>query len=879
MANVQKKRDPWDTPAMRQYKALKDAHGDCVLFFRMGDFYEMFDEDAITAHRTLGITLTERTKGLPMAGVPFHAVDGYLRRMMDAGHRVAVCEQVQDPAEAKGVVDRAVTRVLTPGTLVDDDLLDAGRANLVSAMDIDEGRREAHLATAELSTGRFQICTVPLAEAADVLARLGPAELLVADTCDNDALLDRITAVTACAIARRPAWSFHATDGAARLREHYGTTSLQGWGLTDDDPLTGAAGALLGFLLETQPAAGTNGALNHLQPPRRLQDGDSMGIDASTLRSLEIERTLRTGSVEGSLLSTLQSCVTPMGRRTLRDWLCFPLRNREAIETRHDQVAAFTADEPLRLDLRDALKHVQDVARIGGRAALGRCTPRDITALGRSICMLPSILERLDMAPAAHGTRDRLQAQYDTLRALGEDIRNRCTDTPPGHMRQGGLIRDGVDAVLDEARGLQRDGADWLTAYQARLAGETNIPSLKVGYNKVFGYYIEVTHVHTASIPAYFVRKQTLKNAERYITDELKTYEDTVLSADSRAIAREQQLFDELVLCIVEHTNTLIDLADAVAELDVLLCFADLSAKRNWTRPTMTDDTDLEIVAGRHPVLDILLGTDFVPNDCSMFPSDDSSVPHGLLLITGPNMAGKSTWIRQVALMVIMAQAGCFVPAQSAVLGVADRVFARIGASDELHAGMSTFMVEMTETANILHNATKHSLVILDEIGRGTSTLDGLALAWAITEALAERGCRTLFATHYHELTDLADRMDSVGNRHVAVQEWQDRVVFLHRIQPGRTDRSYGVHVGRLAGLPEAVITRAQAILDSLEVHHSADDVPPAPASCREGQLGLFREYIEHPAVAALRALDLNTMTPMEAFDALRRVVDDVQGD
>ena len=872
-ARKKKAKDPRDTPAMRQHRAFKQAHPDCILFFRMGDFYEMFGDDAHVAHRTLGITLTERTSGLPMAGVPYHAVDGYLRRMMAAGHRVAICEQVQDPAEAKGVVDRAVTRVLTPGTLVDDDLLDSERSNLIAAVDIDTGRQEAHVATAELSTGRFECSTMALNGLVDLLVRTGPAEVLLADTAD-DTLVEQLGTALHCSIARRAAWTFHRGDGAKQLQEHFEVASLQGFGMDDDDPLAGAAGALLGFLLETQPGDGQTRPLRHLQPPRHPNHTDIMAIDGSTLRSLEVERTVRSGSSEGSLLATLQCCITPMGRRMLRNWLCFPLQNRAAIEERHAQVADFKADEGLRHDLRDALRPVQDLARIGARAALGRATPRDIAALGRSIGTLPTILERLDMAASSQAAKAALARLHAALQPLGEDIRNRCIDDPPAHLRNGGLFRDGVDDVLDEARSLQRDGAAWLTKYQTRLIAETGISSLKVGYNKVFGYYIEVAHVHVNAIGPHFVRKQTLKNAERYITDELKTYEDKVMSADARAIAREATLHAALVDQIVQHTDVLVALADSIASLDVLLSFGDLAARRNWVRPDMTDGSELEIIAGRHPVLDTMMGSDFVPNDCTMTSASEGL--HNLLLITGPNMAGKSTWIRQVALCVMLAQAGCFVPAQSAVLGVVDRVFARIGASDELHMGMSTFMVEMTETSTILHNATTRSLVILDEIGRGTSTLDGLSLAWAITEALADLGCRTLFATHYHELTDLADRIDAIGNRHVAVQEWQDRVVFLHRIEPGRTDRSYGVHVGKLAGLPSSVITRAQAILDSLEVHHATDDVPPrAGATAANAQLGLFTEYVEHPTLARLRALDLNGLTPLQAFDLLRTLVDE----
>ncbi|MCH2136857.1 MAG: DNA mismatch repair protein MutS [Phycisphaerales bacterium] len=874
--NAKKKKDPRDTPAMRQYRAFKEAHPDCVLFFRMGDFYEMFDDDALVAHRTLGITLTERTTGLPMAGVPFHAAEGYLRRMMDAGHRVAVCEQVQDPAEAKGVVDRAVTRVLTPGTLVDDALLDAGASNIVAALDLDEQRQLAHLSWAELSTGRFELATTSLPDAADLLARIGPSELLVSDDFDDadNTQASRLEAIVGCPVTRRAPWTFHARDGAAKLREHHGTASLRGWGLEEDDPLTGTAGALLTFLQDTQCHGPLGRGLRHLQPPRRRQDGHLVEIDGSTLRSLEIEKTVRSGGVEGSLLETMQCCVTPMGRRTLREWLCFPLRDLRDIHARHDTVGAFVADEAARLDLREALRGMQDVARIGARASLGRATPRDAVALGRSITALPHLLERLDVVPPAAQVRDAISGVHRSLQQLGDDLRARCQDDAPAHLREGGLFRDGVDGILDECRSLQRDAAQWLAQYQARLAQETGISSLKVGYNRVFGYYIEVTNVHAESVPGGFVRKQTLKNAERYITDELKSWETRVMSADARAVARERELFAGLVESIMALSGELSSLSEHVATLDVLLCFADLAARRNWTRPEMTEGLDLEIIAGRHPVLDERMGGAFVPNDCAQLDGES----HSLLLITGPNMAGKSTWIRQVALITIMAQAGSFVPADTARIGVVDQVFARIGAADELHEGMSTFMVEMTETANILHNTTERSLVILDEIGRGTSTLDGLSLAWAITESLAATGCRTLFATHYHELTDLADRLESVGNRHVAVQEWKDQVVFLHRIEPGRTNRSWGVHVGALAGLPEPVLQRARAVLESLEVHHAVDDVPPSGDSpAASGQMNLFKEYVDHPALTQLRALRIESMTPLQAFDTLRSIVRDLE--
>ncbi len=849
---------------MRQHRRFKEAHPDCILFFRMGDFYEMFDEDALTVHRTLGLTLTERTSGIPMAGVPFHAAEGYIHRLIGEGFRVAVCDQIQDPSEAKGVVDRAVTRVLTPGTLVDESLLEEGRSNATALVTL-SGDGTAVIAIAELSTGRFELLHTGERDVVDTLARLAPCELLVSEALTDHPVIMDVARVCACVITPRPPWSIDPSEGRHVLCDHWGVATLEGWGLADDVDGIAAAGGLLRFLLDTMPGEHTR--LSHMQPPISRDDSDRVCIDASTLRHLEVEQTIRTGGVDGSLLDALRCCVSPMGRRLLRDWLCWPLANRSDIEARHDLVAALVADDAARADLVDTVGRVQDVARIAGRAATGRLTPRDATALGRSVLQLPALRERLEVVPAAADIAAEIASLESAMLQLGEDIRTRCVDDPPAHLREGGFFRAGVDDELDAARLLQRDGSAWLARYQAELSDTTGIPSLKVGYNRVFGYYIEVTHIHADRVPPHFVRKQTLKNAERYITDRLKTYESEALGAQARGIEREQAMFADLVERIDAAASFLRELAAAVAKIDVLCGFAGLAVTHSLVRPTMTDGCELDIRDGRHPVLDTRLGSDFVPNDCLTTPDGCDRTP--LLLITGPNMAGKSTYIRQVALIALMAQAGCFVPASAATLGVTDRIFARIGASDELHAGMSTFMVEMTETANILHNATARSLVILDEIGRGTSTLDGLSLAWAITERLAAIGCRTLFATHYHELTDLGERCSGIGNRHVAVQEWDDRIVFLHRIKPGATNRSYGVHVGRLAGLPPSVIERAQRVLDSLEVHHATDEVPPA-ASDGIGQLGLFTQYVEHPALERLREIDLDRLSPMDAFDALR---------
>ncbi|MHC4208548.1 MAG: DNA mismatch repair protein MutS [Planctomycetota bacterium] len=868
--------DSRTTPAMRQYARFKAMHPECVLFFRMGDFYEMFHEDAVLAHKALGIALTQRTEGIPMAGVPHHAVEGYLRRMIDAGYRVAVCDQVQDPREATGVVERAVTRVLTPGTLVDEALLDEGQTNHVAALELfgPADAPAAALAVIELSTGSFRLLDVPGDRVVDETVRIGAAELLYPESPDGSVPpnIEAVAAAAGCALTVRPPWTFRSREAGELLREHFGVATLSGFGLDDDDPAVGCAGAVLRYLQETQAPAdeGAWSRLRHLRPPRRLADDAFVTIDAATLHNLEIERTMRSGAKADSLLSIFGRCRTGMGKRQLRQWLCFPLRDLDAICARQRMVSDLVEDPGFAAALPQAVAGVQDVARIAGRVAMRRATPRDLVALGTSAGALPAIADLLADRPAFAEPRGRLAGLAAALGPLAGTIKAQCVDSPPGHLREGGLFRDGVDSNLDEARTLQRDATSWLAGYQKRLTDETGIGSLKVGYNKVFGYYIEITHAHTDKVPAAFSRKQTLKNAERYITPELKTFEDRITTAAAEAIEREKVMFEELCRLATAVAPALSEYADLVGELDVLACFALVARRCGYTCPRMVEEPALDIRQSRHPVLDRTLGERFVPNDCLLGARPDaetSTVDPTLVLITGPNMAGKSTYIRQVALIVLLAHAGSYVPAEAATIGLTDRIFTRIGASE--HAGRSTFMVEMAETANILHHATDRSLVILDEIGRGTSTLDGLSLAWAITEALAERSCRTLFATHYHELTALADSLDRVANLHVSVREWGEQIIFLYRILPGRTDRSYGIHVARIAGLPAETVDRASSILETLAVQTEGPGParPPAP-----GQLSLFTEYLRHPVVDELRRTELSGLTPLEAFDILRRL-------
>jgi DNA mismatch repair protein MutS len=998
--------DPRETPAMQQFYRFKQRYAGCMLLFRMGDFYETFDADAVAISKLLGLTLTQRQGGIPMAGVPHHQLENYLKRLVAKGVRVAVCDQLIDASQAKGLVPRAVTRVITPGTLVDESLLEGDAPTAVAAVLAYEplaparGQRDSQpppslaLAVADASTGDFVVLSVPATALADELTRRGVREILVTERAENGREQDARTGavppgsevqgianqplapLTSLGIATtpRPAWHFRPQESKDALTQHFAVSTLAGFGLGDSDDATAAmvraAGALLRYLQETQTLSAqdkvgipdgllTRGSLSHLRPPRREEAAQTLVIDAVSLRSLEVERTLRgdAGSAEGTLLSVFSharagqgSCRTPMGRRLLREWLVAPARDITEIERRHAAVATLAEDRRLADQLGTLLANVQDVARIGGRIALSRATPRDLVALARSLSQCEALADALANTPALKDTRTALAGVAKDLAPVAAEVTRLCVDDPPAHLREGGLFRDGVDAPLDEARLLQRDAGAWLSGYQARLIAQHALPNLKVGYNKVAGYFIELPEAQARSAPPELKRMQTLRNAERYTTPELRDFEHKVTTADSRALEREKELFLDLCARCATLTSNIHAFASAVARLDALLAFADKARHRAWTRPQMIPTPTLRIRQGRHPVLDESLPGTCVPNDCELGeevtqsqshevtksepPSLRHSATPSLALITGPNMAGKSTYIRQVALLTLLAHAGSFVPAESATIGLTDRIFTRIGADDALHAGQSTFMVEMIETANILHHATPHSLVVLDEVGRGTSTLDGLSLAWGIVEHLAggshgvtERpsdggrakaaaphnsvtqslrhsvtGPRTLFATHYHELTDLEDRLPGrVANLHVAVREWpaggkgkdkethnsgdaHSEIVFLHRILPGRTDQSYGLHVARLAGIPAPVIARAREVLASLAVHHVGEGVSPAnsshskrkadtsriPSPAPGDQLALFKEYLAHPALDALREVKLDAMTPMQAFDALR---------
>lgn len=868
------------TPAMRQFHEFKERFPGCVLLFRMGDFYEMFYEDAVVVSKAIGLTLTERSEGQPMAGVPYHQLDNYLRKLIDKGFRVAIAEQVQDPKEAKGVVERAVTRVLTPGTLVDDDLLENRPSGGTLAAAYLDGQGVA-LAALDVSTGVFILDGAPLEHLLDGLSRLAVAELLLPDDCPAG-LRSRIeieAGRSGAAITARPAWHFRRGEALEALHAHYGVGSVEGFGLRPEDPALIAAGVVLRYAGETQTPAGAPGdgrqspSLSYIRPPRRAAPGDRLVLDATSLRALEIERTIRKGSADGSLVGEVLAgggCVTPLGRRQVAQWLREPSARMDEIFARHAAVAALVEDARQAGELARALEPIQDIARIAARLSLGRASPRDLVGLGQSLAALPGVCAACERTPALTERAGPLLETLDDLSSLAREITKACVDRPPARLSDGGLVREGVDEQLDEARGLQHDAGQWLAAFQSRLAKELEIPAIRVGYNKIFGYYIELSAAQArehgdALVAAGLSRKQTLKNAERYVNDELRHFEHRVQTAEARALERERVVFDRLCLLARERVEPIVRAAEALGKLDALACFASIARRRRWVRPEMVERPVLQLSAMRHPVLERSLADRLVPNDVSL------GVDGSLAIITGPNMAGKSTYIRTAALLVVLAHAGSFVPAGAARIGLADRVFTRVGADDALHDGQSTFMVEMAETAAILNNATPCSMIVLDEIGRGTSTLDGLSLARAIAERLAgdpkNPGPRTLFATHYHELTTLEDdRPGLVRNLAVRVREVGEEVVFLHHVEPGRADRSYGVHVARLAGIPPEVVKRAAQILASLSVREDGAAVAPTHGP----QLPLFQSAATHPALERIAEAKLESLSPLEAFDLLR---------
>ena len=862
---------------MRQYRSFKEQYPDYILMFRMGDFYEMFYEDAKTASRILGLTLTSRSKGptaVPLAGIPYHALDSYLARLVNAGCRVALCEQVEDPKQAKGIVKRDVTRLVTPGTLTDENLLEQREGNYLAAVFAPSGGKSAKrndladmagIAWVELSSGKFTTMLAPADHVIDELIRIRPAEVIFPEGSGQDtpSAREALRQATDATPTSRPPWAFDAHAATEALQDHFGARTLAGFGFEGWDPSISAAGAVIEYLRETQKTA-----LGHIRSLGRFDRSDHMLIDGNTLRCLEVHRTLRSNKRDGSLLACVDNTETGMGARLLERWLTFPLARYSAIVARQDAVEEFVSTRQHLPAMREMLRNVGQIDRIAANIALSRVRPRELVTLGASLAMLPNLSEALGQCLSELIThlRPALLGLDDASALIARAIDPDC----PSVIRDGGVIAKGFDAELDRLRSIGADGQSWLATYQAEQSRRLDIQNLKVGFNKVFGYYIEITNVHADKVPANYVRKQTLKNAERYITDELKHYESEVLTAAERAKAIEADLFEQVRRQLAEHLPAMQAAAESVATLDVLSSLAQTAVHRGYVRPTITQDNVLHIVGGKHPVLAEQLRENFVPNDVHMDHKNDR-----LLIITGPNMAGKSTYIRQTALLCLLAQTGSFIPCEQATIGLADRIFTRVGAADELTKGLSTFMLEMVETANILNNATSRSLVILDEVGRGTSTYDGLSLAWAVSEHIALRlKCRTMFATHYHELTELEKLLDGTTNLNVSVREWSDEVIFLHKIVKGGTDRSYGVHVARLAGVPKDVIDRARSLLPQLQAHLAEGLAMPELAE-RAKRAAAQPDLFADPATRVAREIksaDLDDLTPIQALELLRKL-------
>jgi DNA mismatch repair protein MutS len=876
---------------LRQYRAIKAQHPDAILMFRLGDFYEMFYDDALLASRALSLTLTSRGRGTaneaPMCGVPYHAAEGYVARLIRQGHRVAICDQVEDPRTAKGIVRRAVTRVVSPATVTDPSQLKAAEPNYIAAIQVAgdpaAGRRGGpaggHTGAAygcaylDLSTGDFRLSEHGGPAAAEALATqvalFRPREILHPEGAPLDSLLPKedLEGILTHPVA---AWTLAADTAARALTDLLGTATLAGFGVEERRLAVGAAGALLHYLQEAHKAD-----LKHVTRVVWCAPNDAMILDATTRRTLEVAENARDRGRDGTLLEVLDRTGTAMGGRLLRDWILRPLLSVEAIEERLDAVAFLLERSGERAALRAHLSGVHDLERLLARCSMGTATARDLVALRDSLAVLPEIAARsiaLTAPPLA-----RVMEGLDVLPDLRARLDEALADDPPATVREGGLLRDGFNRELDDLRAIRRDSRAFLASIETRERERTGIPPLKVRYNKVFGYYIEISHAHRKAVPPDYERKQTLVGAERYITPELKEYEAKVVTAQERIEALEYELFVALRDQVVAAAPRLRKTASALASLDALAAFAEAAALHGYRRPKVDDSLRLRIAEGRHPVVERLLDRErFVPNDCLMDVEGRQ-----ILILTGPNMGGKSTYLRQVALIVLMAQAGSFVPAAEAEVGLVDRIFSRVGASDNLARGQSTFLVEMIETANILNNATVRSLILLDEVGRGTSTFDGLSIAWSVAEYLHDTpgvAARTLFATHYHEMIELALLKPRVCNLTMAVREWNDAIVFLRRVLEGAADRSYGIHVARLAGLPREVIERAREVLANLEREELSRDGRPKLAGARgatEGaampapaQLGLFAPG-DDPVLEALRGARIDDMTPVQALNFL----------
>ncbi len=855
---------------LKHWREVKAQRPDTILFYRVGDFYEMFNEDAQLAARILDITLTSRGDGVPLAGVPVKAAAEYLRQLVGAGHRVAICEQVEDPKLARGLVRREVTETLTPGALMQEGWVPGSRNNWMVALRRGSGEAgngggsSCGGAAIDLSTGEFLLETLEEEDIVEVLSRLSPAEMVISS--GDASPPPRFPASPL--LTTREDWEFDPELAREELARRFELASLDGLGVDPDDTAAvGAAGALLRYLGELQP-----GGLPHLVRPVVRRNDCFLWIDEMTRRNLELVEPLRAGVRGSTLLEVVDATLTPMGGRLLRQWMLSPLRDPAAINARLDAVEVNVEDHRGRARLREALDGVRDIERLAGRAAAGRATPRELGGLRDSFHRLPDVAgaltelagSRLERGGASAALAEAAE-ELDLLADLSASLTAGLSERLPATLADGGVIRPGYDAELDELRVLRDGGRQYIASLQQRERERSGIATLKVGFNKVFGYYLEVTHAHTTRVPPDYERRQTLATAERYVTPELKEYEAKVLGAEERMAGRELELFGALRALVAEAVTRVQRTARVLARLDVWAGLAERAVSGRYVRPRINDGFDLTLRESRHPVIERMMAREsFIPNSARFTDAER------VALVTGPNMAGKSTILRQIGLCVVLAQMGSFVPAAEASVGSIDRLFTRVGASDNLAGGQSTFMVEMSETSAILHNATARSLVLLDEIGRGTSTYDGVAIAWAVTEHLHDRvGCKTMFATHYHELMQLPERLQHARNYNVAVRESGDTVVFLHRLEPGGTDRSYGIHVAGLAGLPHRVVGRAREILAALEGEHRMVPGEPPPLSRDPGQLALFGDVRQDPMMAELESLDVNSLTPLEALNRL----------
>ncbi|MDP2688496.1 MAG: DNA mismatch repair protein MutS [Deltaproteobacteria bacterium] len=852
------------TPAMRQYLDIKAENPDSIIFFRMGDFYEMFFDDAVTASRVLGIALTSRDKGreVPMCGVPYHAAGSYISKLVKEGHKVAVCEQTTPPGEGK-LVERAVVRIITPGIAFDSELLDPKTNNFIAAAFVNS--RRCGFAYMDATTGEFRLTELaPVASLHDEIRRIRPLELLVQEGSEGSFHANGLQVKKITPLGK---YDFDYKVASTRLNEHFRTTSLDGFGCGELADGTRAAGALLHYIKQTQRSP-----LLHVKKCAPYQTGDYLVMDGSTRRNLEVMANIRSGGREGTLLALLDRTRTAMGGRKLKSWLLHPLKDVAPIEDRLDSVEELFEARAERAKLQGLLEGVYDLERLVVRVTLGVAGPRDLVALKDSLRKIPEIQALLKTFSSK--LLKETATAIDPVTEAAAAIEDAIVDCPPLTVRDGGVIREGYSPTLEELRKTGSGGKDWIAALEAAERQRTGINSLKVGYNRVFGYYIEVTRANLSAVPADYIRKQTLVNAERFITPALKEWEERILTAEERARELEASLFTDVVKEVSAHAPRVHATAEAVSTLDALASLAGVAEERDYRRPVVNDGPAIEIEGGRHPVIEAEAGADgFVSNDIRL---DNAS--NSLIILTGPNMAGKSTYLRQTALIVLMAQIGSFVPAARASIGVVDRIFTRVGASDDLARGHSTFMVEMNEAANILNNATPRSLIILDEIGRGTSTFDGLSIAWAVVEYIhdnPELNAKTLFATHYHELTELSLTKERVKNYNMAVKEWDDKIIFLRKVVPGGSSRSYGIQVARLAGLPDGVIRRAGEILRNLESGELNDSGVPRLAIKGDsgghgqqmsllGEKDLLREE--------LRSMDIDNMTPVEALTRLHKI-------